>query len=114
MSTAIRDTRRPILWLILALEVAVLFVGFFGVGTALPRVSVPIGSRLVARDLHPFGQDLGVGITLSLIGIIAVGGSLVLGRLRVWWAVVLLLATALIMSFAFLSLAGFMVSGVFI
>lgn len=114
MATAIRDTSRPILWLILAVEMSVLAVGFVGVGTALPQVSVPIGKKLVARDLQPFGQDLSVGITLSLIGAIAVGGSVVLARLRVWWAVVMVLATALVIGFVFLSLAGFMVSGVFI
>ena len=114
MSTAIRHSNRPTIWLTLVLEVTLLLVGFIGVKTALPRVGVPIGSRLVARDLHPFGQDLSVGITLAVIGTITAAGAVALWRLRARWAMVLVLATGLVTGLAFLSLAGFMVSGVFI
>ena len=96
------------------MEVAVLLVGFIGFKTALPRAGVPIGSRLVARDLHPFGQDLSVGITLGVIGAITAAGSMALWWLRERWATVLVLATGLVTGLAFLSLARFMVSDVFI
>jgi hypothetical protein len=93
----------------------VLLVGLVAFQVALPRVpGIPMGGHIVARSLEPFGRDLGVGLTLGVLVAVAIGGSLVLKRLRAWWSLAILVALTLFVGLAFLSFAALTVSDVFI
>ena len=115
MSSSMAPSQVKVLVWSLAFYLAALLVGFVGMGTALPRApGVPIGGRLVGRSLEPFGRDLSVGITLVVLLAVAIGGSVLLGRLHAWWAVIILVLLSLVIGLAFISFSSLVVSNVFI
>jgi hypothetical protein len=97
---------------VVASHIGVLALGVAGFMWALPSGQGVVVN--VGRPLRPVGQDLGVGITLAVVVAAAGIGARRLVQLHDWWAAVSLCVIALLVILAFLSMAAFIVSGVFI